>query len=55
MDAELESRFVVRLGCGHEALEVVPVNETPTAVGHWFTCNECGRRRQIIDSFRVEP
>jgi hypothetical protein len=55
MGAAPESRHVVRLGCGHETLEVVPEDKTPTEVGDWFACNECGRRQQIVETFRVEP
>ena len=55
MEKETESRYVVRLVCCHEALEVVPTGHTSTPVGDWFDCAECGRRQRIAESFWVEP
>jgi hypothetical protein len=55
MADHVEDRYVVRLSCGHEALEVVPVAESATPVGAWFTCDECRRRQPVIESFRVDP
>jgi hypothetical protein len=52
---EVRDRYVVRLSCGHETLEVVSVSEIATPVGGYFTCNECQRRQQILESFRVDP
>jgi hypothetical protein len=52
---EEDGRHVVRLACGHETLEVVSTDETPTAVGESFSCRECGRSRRIVESFRVDP
>jgi hypothetical protein len=53
-DAE-EGRYVVRLACRHETLEVVPTDSAPTPVGESFSCRECGRSQRIVESFRVEP
>ena len=50
-----EGRFVVRLSCGHEALEVVPAPGAATPVGASFSCRECGWDRTIVESFRVDP
>jgi hypothetical protein len=55
MADEVESRHVVRLACGHEALQVVPTNESPAPVGDWFPCPECRRPQPIAESFEVEP
>jgi hypothetical protein len=55
MTDEAESRHVVRLACGHEALEVVRAGGTPTPVGNWFPCHECGQRKPIIETFEVAP
>ena len=52
---EEDGRHVVRLACGHETLEVVPTDKTPTAVGESFSCCECGRSQRIVESFRVDP
>jgi len=52
---EVEDRYVVRLSCGHEALEAVSVSEIATPVGDYFACKECQRRQQIVESFRVDP
>ena len=48
-------RYVVRLACGHETLEVVPPGSPATPVGERFTCRECRREQRIIESFQVEP
>ena len=50
-----EDRYVVRLACGPETLEVVSTSHVPTPSGDWFECAECGRRQRIVESFRVEP
>jgi len=55
MADEEAGRYVVRLACRHETLEVVPTNETPTPVGESFKCRKCGRRQPIVESFQVEP
>jgi hypothetical protein len=52
---EEEGRYVVRLACGHETLEVVPTDRVPTPVGESFSCRECGRSQRIVESFRVDP
>jgi hypothetical protein len=55
MADEEAGRYVVRLACGHETLEVVPPNQPPTPAGDWFACRECGRRQPIVESFQVDP
>jgi len=55
MADEMEDRYVVRLACGHETLEVVAVAQHSTPVGDWFRCDECRRRQPIVESFRVDP
>jgi hypothetical protein len=55
MADEVESRHVVRLACGHEALQVVTTDEGPARVGDWFPCPECRRTQPIAESFEVEP
>jgi hypothetical protein len=55
MAEETESRYVVRLACGHETLEVVPTGHSSTPVGDWFDCTECGRTQRIGESFWIEP
>jgi hypothetical protein len=55
MTGDAEHRYVVRLSCGHETLEVVPTATPATPVGEGFPCRECGRERTIVESFRVEP
>ena len=55
MADEVRDRYVVRLSCGHEALEVVVVGGIATPVGDYFTCKECQRRQPIRESFRVDP
>ena len=55
MTDDVESRHVVRLACGHEALEVVRAGDTPAPVGAWFLCHECDQRRPIVETFEVEP
>jgi len=52
---EVRDRYVVRLSCGHETLEVVAVGGIATPVGDYFTCKECQRRQPILESFRVDP
>jgi len=52
---DAEHRYVVRLSCGHETLEVVPADGSATPVGEPFRCRECERDRTIVESFRVEP
>ena len=52
---EVKDRYVVRLSCGHEALEFVPVGKSATAVGDYFACKECQRRQPIVESFRIDP
>jgi len=54
VDAD-EDRYVVRLACRHETLEVVPADKVPTPVGKLLSCRECGRSQRIVESFRVEP
>jgi hypothetical protein len=53
-DAEA-GRYVVRLACRHETLEVVPNDEVPTPIGETMSCRECGRSQRVVESFRVEP
>jgi hypothetical protein len=48
-------RYVVRLTCGHEALEVVEPSETATPVGDGYVCRECNRTQTVVESFRVDP
>jgi hypothetical protein len=48
-------RYVVRLVCGHEALEVVGPGESATPVGAGYLCRECNRDQRVIESFRVDP
>jgi hypothetical protein len=48
-------RYVVRLSCGHEALEVVEPGERATAAGDSYACRECDRSQTIVESFRVDP
>jgi hypothetical protein len=55
MTDEEETRHVVRLACGHEALQVVRASERPAAAGELFLCQECGRDQPIVESFEVEP
>ena len=55
MADEFEDRYVVRLACGHETLEVVPTAESSTPVGSWFRCDECHRKQPIVQSFQVDP
>jgi len=55
MPDQVEDRYVVRLSCGHEALEVVPVAESATPVGARFACDECHRRQPVVESFPVDP
>jgi hypothetical protein len=50
-----EDRYVVRLACGHETLEIVPTEKVPTPEGESLSCHECGRARRIVESFRVDP
>lgn len=50
-----EGRYVVRLACRHETLEVVPTDKVPTPVGESLACRECGRNQRIVESFRVDP
>jgi hypothetical protein len=55
MADEIEDRYVVRLACGHETLEVVPKVATATPVGQRLQCRECDRRQPIVESFQVAP
>jgi len=55
MGDDEDGRYVVRLACRHETLEVVPADKDPTPVGESLACRECGRRQRIVESFRVEP
>ena len=55
MSDETHSRYVVRLACGHERLEVVPTGHVATPVGDLFDCTECGRRQRITESFEIDP
>ncbi len=55
MADEIEDRYVVRLACGHETLEVVPKIATATPVGQRLQCRECHRRQPIVESFQVAP
>jgi len=55
MTDEIDDRYVVRLVCGHETLEVVPRGASSTPVGEPLRCRECDRRQPIVESFRVEP
>lgn len=55
MADQTEDRYVVRLACGHETLELVPRGQNATPVGAWFACRECHREQRIAESFRVEP
>jgi hypothetical protein len=55
MTDEVEDRYVVRLACGHETLEVVTAGNTATPVGDRYACRECRRDQAIVESFRVEP
>jgi len=52
---QIEDRYVVRLACGHETLEVVAIGGNATPVGEPFQCRECDRRQTIVESFEVEP
>ncbi|HVM67237.1 MAG TPA: hypothetical protein VMU14_20375 [Acidimicrobiales bacterium] len=55
MTDEVETRHVVRLACGHEALQVVAAGEAPTPVGEPFQCQECRRSQPIMETFEVDP
>jgi len=50
-----ETRHVVRLACGHEALQVVGATDAPAPVGERYACQECGRPQVIVETFEVEP
>ena len=50
-----ETRHVVRLACGHEALQVVRGDQQPTPVGDRILCEECGRNQLVAESFEIEP
>jgi hypothetical protein len=50
-----DDRYVVRLACGHETLEVVGPRDTATEVGDSYACRECDRAQPVVESFRVDP
>ena len=50
-----DDRYVVRLGCGHEALEVIAPSAPAPQVGDRYACRECNRGQTVVESFRVDP
>lgn len=48
-------RYVVRLVCGHEILDVPAAGQPSVAAGDHRHCSECGLTREVREAFRVEP